>query len=197
MGNPQETMGLPAPKVGLTAFEQNFPSSNCGSDDRSQILGWRVLALLSLEFTFCGYEMLRGAFQWLSSTMVMFFLTCGCSELELLIANNVERHTLFLNDPMWMNIHDVATVYTYVFIHTHANTHTHTYIYIYMHARIHAYKHTWHDMTWQDMTCHDMTRHDMTFHDITWHDITLHYITLPFITVHSITLHCIAYIHIQ
>lgn len=134
MGNPQETMGLPAPKVGLTAFEQNFPSSNCGSDDRSQILGWRVLALLSLEFTFCGYEMLRGAFQWLSSTMVMFFLTCGCSELELLIANNVERHTLFLNDPMWMNIHDVATVYTYVFIHTHANTHTH----IYIHARTHT-----------------------------------------------------------
>ena len=185
MGNPQETMGLPAPKVGLTAFEQNFPPSNCGSDDRSQILGWRVLALLSLEFTFCGYEMLRGAFQWLSSTMVMFFLTCGCSELELLIANNVERHTLFLNDPMWMNIHDVATVYTYVFIHTHA----------YMHTNIHDM--TWHDKTWHDMTCHDMTRHDMTFHDITWHDITLHYITLPFITVHSITLHCIAYIHIQ
>ena len=74
------------------------------------------------------------------------FFTCGCSELEHLIANNVERHTLFLNDPMWMSIHDVATVYTFVFIHTHANTHTHIYIYIYI--CMHAYMHTnIHDMT--------------------------------------------------
>ena len=76
------------------------------------------------------------------------FFTCGCSELEHLIANNVERHTLFLNDPMWMSIHDVATVYTFVFIHAHANTHTYTYIYIYIYTCMHAYMHTnIHDMT--------------------------------------------------
>ena len=124
------------------------------------------------------------------------FFTCGCSELEHLIANNVERHTLFLNDPMWMSIHDVATVYTFVFIHAHANTHTYTYIYTCMHAYMHT---NIHDMTWHDMPCraiawHDKTWHDIAWHYMTWYYIALHYITFHYSTFHYIALHCI---HIQ